>query len=231
MSSRLLSVTFETAGPAVSGTFWAVVLGRQTIEEDDGVLVPGDPTQVGLRFVAARTAKSEPNRLHLHLTSTTAEGQRRTVDAVLHAGGRRRGDGPLPFGRDLYMADPGGDEFCVIEPGNAYLEGCGFLGEVTCEGTPAAGRFWAAALGWPIVWDRDEQIAIQSPSGGTKIAWDGPAEPSAPRWHRQHFDLVTTDVESETQRLLELGATLRPARSGPVTLADPDGSEFSLRRG
>ena len=223
-----MSVSFETRDPAVTGAFWAAVLGRTMVEEPGGVLVPGDPTQVGLRFVETSTEKPGPNRLHLHLTSATVDGQRQTVQSVVDSGGRRRGAGPLPFGRDIYMADPGGDEFCVIEPGNAYLEGCGFLGEVTCEGTPAAGRFWLAALEWSLVWDRDEQIAIQSPSGGTKIAWDGRPEPSAPGWNRQRFDLVAMDPDSEVQRLVGLGATLLPARSGRVLLADPDGSEFTL---
>lgn len=150
---------------------------------------------------------------------------------MLTSGGRRRGTGPLPFGRDIYLADPGGDEFCVIEPGNAYLEGCGLLGEITCEGTPTAGRFWLAALGWSLVWDRDEQIAIQSPSGGTKIAWDGLPDPSAPGWNRQRFDLVTMDPDLEIHRLVGLGATLLGTRSGPIILADPDGSEFSLSPG
>jgi nucleotide-binding universal stress UspA family protein len=65
---------------------------------------------------------------------------------------------------------PGGDEFCVIEPGEGWLAGCGFLGEVTCDGTPAVGRFWRDALGWPLVWDRGQQTAVQSPMGGTKIS-------------------------------------------------------------
>ncbi|GLY39683.1 hypothetical protein Amsp01_057070 [Amycolatopsis sp. NBRC 101858] len=33
------------------------------------------------------------------------------------------------------LADPAGYEFCVIEPGNGYLAGCGPLGELTCAGT------------------------------------------------------------------------------------------------
>ena len=60
----------------------------------------------------------------------------------------------------------------MIEPGNSFLAGCGLLAELACDGTAAVGRFWSQALGWPLVWDEEEQTAIQSPLGGTKIAWD-----------------------------------------------------------
>ena len=92
------------------------------------------------------------------------------------------------------LADPEGNEFCVIEPGNAFLAGCGFLGELACDGTRDVGLFWSEALGWPLVWDQDEETAIQSPRGGTKVAWGGPpvapndgAEPAAlrPRGRRR----------------------------------------------
>ncbi|MGH3502358.1 MAG: hypothetical protein ACRDQA_15940 [Nocardioidaceae bacterium] len=35
----------------------------------------------------------------------------------------------------VMLADPGGNELCAIEPGNNYLAGTGYLGEVTCDGT------------------------------------------------------------------------------------------------
>ena len=40
--------------------------------------------------------------------------------------------------------------------------------------TREVGLFWSEALGWPLVWDQNEQTAIQSPHGGTKVAWGGP---------------------------------------------------------
>lgn len=230
MTSRLVAVTFESRTPAVAGAFWAAALGREIVQETHAVLVPGTPTQVGLRFIEQRTTKAGPNRLHLHLTNDTIEGQKQAVQRLLDLGASRRGAGALPFGRDIYMADPGGDEFCEIEPGNTYLQGCGLLGEVTCQGTPAAGRFWLAALDWSLVWDQDEQIAIQSPVGGTKIAWDGRPEPDAPGWNRQRFDLDTTDADREIQRLIDLGANIVSHRADCTTLADPDGSEFTLTR-
>ena len=89
--------------------------------------------------------------------------------------------------------------------------------------------FWQDALGWPLVWDQDEETAIQSPAGGTKVAWGGPpVEPRNGR-NRQRFDLVADDVESEVARLTALGATHLAELQGGVELADPDGNEFTVR--
>lgn len=230
VTSRLIAVRFEVPDPAAAGTFWARLLDREVVEEPDAVLVPGSPTQVGLRFIGDRKQATGPDRLHLHVTSDTIEDQQRTAESVLALGGRRRGSGPLPFGRDLYLRDPGGNDFCVIEPGNGYLAGCGPLGEVTCDGTPAVGRFWQAALGWSVVWDQDDQIAIQSPAGGTKIAWDGAALPDRDRRSRQRFDLGAADPAVEAERLIGLGATGvgEGDGEGDLLLADPDGNEFAL---
>lgn len=228
MAVRLVAVTFDCPRPGATGEFWARLLGRELVEEPDGVLVPGDPTHVGLRFVRSDAERPHSNRLHLHVTSDDLDEQRRIVETVLRLGGRRRGTRPLPLGRDLYLTDPSGDEFCVIEPGNGYLAGCGPLGEVTCDGSPATGRFWSAALEWPIVWDQGEQIAIQSPQGGTKIAWDRWPEPPSQGRDRQRFDLAAADPASEVDRLVALGATAIGRRDGVVILADLDGSPFSV---
>jgi catechol 2,3-dioxygenase-like lactoylglutathione lyase family enzyme len=230
VTARLVAVRFEVDDPRAAGAFWAGLLGRIAVPEAEGVLVPGTPTQAGLRFVRERSAGGERNRLHLHVTSTTEEDQRRTVEAALALGGRRRGSGPLPFGRDLYLADPGGNEFCVIEPGNGYLAGTGLLGEVTCEGSPAAGRFWRDALGWEVVWDQEQQLVVQSPTGGTKLAWDGRSWPEEPWWNRQRFDLAADDPAAEAARLVGLGATVVDGRGDVLVLTDPDGSELSLSR-
>jgi hypothetical protein len=119
----------------------------------------------------------------------------------------------------------------VIEPGNSFLAGCGFLGELACDGTRDVGVFWSEALGWPLVWDQDEETAIQSPYGGTKVAWGGPPVAPPPATTRQRFDLVPTDGDHETEaeRLVSLGATrIGAGETGVVTLADPDGIEFRL---
>jgi hypothetical protein len=81
------------------------------------------------------------------------------------------------------------------------------------------------------VWDKDEQTAVQSPVGGTKISWDswgGPAGERKNGRNRQRFDLVTADLISEAERLVSLGATRLSDLPDGVELADPDGNEFGL---
>jgi hypothetical protein len=90
----------------------------------------------------------------------------------------------------------------VIEPGNGYLAGCGFLGELACDGSRDVGLFWREALGWPLVWDQDQETAIQSPLGGTKVAWGGPptVPKEAPNGERLEVAVARTDFEAEVHR-------------------------------
>ena len=208
--------------------FWAELLGREAVDERDGVLLPGDERQVGLRFVEASTSKVGPNRLHLHLTSADPEAQLATVETALALGGHHLDVGQLPEEEHVVLSDPGGNEFCVIEAGNGFLAGCGPLGEVACDGSRAVGVFWHKALGWPLVWDQDQETAVQSPAGGTKLAWGGPpATPKRGR-NRQRFDLAAADLETEIARLMSLGATRLGDVDEGVDLTDPEGNEFRI---
>ncbi|WP_328473560.1 VOC family protein [Actinoplanes sp. NBC_00393] len=226
---RLRAVTFEASDPVRAAQFWAALLRREAIEDADGVLLPGTGTQLGLRFVAGRAGRLGKNRMHLHLTSADLDEQRRTVAMALESGGRHLDVGQLPEEEHVVLADPAGYEFCVIEPGNAYLAGCGPLGELACDGTREVGLFWSKVLGWPLVWEHGAETAIQSPGGGTKIAWSG--SPAAPKTepNRQRFDLLVA-ADGEQSALVSLGATrLEIDKNGAVLLADPDGNEFSVR--
>jgi hypothetical protein len=139
--------------------------------------------------------------------------------------------GQAPDDTHVVLADPGGNELCVIEPGNNYLAETGQLGEVTCDGTRAVGLFWRDVLDWPLVWDENEQTAVQSPLGGTKISWDTWASPEVqpkPGRNPQRFDLVTADPASEAERFISLGAIRLSDLPDGVELVDPDGKEFGL---
>jgi hypothetical protein len=126
------------------------------------------------------------------------------------------------------MVDPVDDEFCVIEDGNGYLEGCGPLGEITCAGPPRVGHFWSQVLGWPLVWEQGEETVIQSPAGGTKLAWSGEWSPPTIGADRQYFVLTVDagEFDREAERLLGLGAS----STGGADFRDPDGMHVVLRQ-
>ena len=233
MPTRLLTVAFPAVDPARLAGFWAVLLDRSIAEDGPGHRLPGEPGQIGLRFVPG--VYTGPNLMHLHLASTTPQHQRETVARALSLGAHHLDVGQSPEDEHVVLADPEGNAFCVIEPGNSFLSGCGFLAEVACDGTRAVGVFWSQALDWPLVWDRDEETAIQSPEGGTKVAWSGtpavPAASNAPAAPtRAHLDLTAagSDPAAEIDRLIRLGATRRGVVEGAVVLADPDGVEFRV---
>jgi hypothetical protein len=233
--SQLVAVTYDAQDPARLAQFWAMLLGREPIEDADGVLVPGVDGQLGLRFAADEAPPRRQHRMHAHLTSTSLLDQQRIVATAVQLGASHFDAGQRPEECHVVLSDPGGYEFCVIEPDNRYLAGCGRLGELTCEGTRAVGIFWGKALGWPLVWDKGEQTAVQSPHGGTKVSWDAWGGRPASSRHggdRQRFELTTTsdDLDAEANRLVGLGARrLRAAGRGAILLADPGGTEFRLR--
>ena len=221
MHPRRLTVIFVAQDPARLAQFWAGVLGRPVIADaEDG--------QLGLRFVPGGGQKHGPNRMHPHLTSTSLADQQHTVTTALELGARHLDVGQRPEEGHVVLADPEGNEFCVIEPDNAFLAGCGLLGELTCDGTRAVGLFWSRALGWPLVWDQGEETAIQSPRGGTKVSWSGD-RPMTFETVRQRFALTAPDGDraAEVDRLVSLGAMRLEAGDDGV-LADPDGSEFRV---
>jgi catechol 2,3-dioxygenase-like lactoylglutathione lyase family enzyme len=234
MASRLLALMIDAHDPDRLARFWTHLLSRDIVEDAGAVLLPGEEGQLGLGFVRSGSERVGPDRTHLHLTSSGPDHQQRTVATALDLGGGHLDVGQRPEEGHIVLADPEGNAFCVIEAGNAFLEGCGPLGELACDGTREVGLFWSKALGWPLVWDENEETAIQSPYGGTKIAWGGP--PVAPKTgpNRQRLRLVPTDGDQvgEVERLVALGATQLQVRgSGEVELADPDGNEFTVTTG
>ena len=236
MASRLVALSVDANDPLRLARFWGGVLGWEAAEESDDVvaLLPSDDTGFQLRFPPTRKPKSSQNRMHFDLTSTSLEDQEQTVARALRLGARHIDVGQGPDAAHVVLADPEGNEFCVIEPGNNFLADCGFVGALACDGSQQVGYFWSEALGWPLVWDQDQETAIRSPHGGPKITWGGP--PVAPKTekNRLHFDLAPAGdgvQHAEVERLVSLGATrldMGQGDAGRVELADPDGNEFCV---
>ncbi|MFC4030072.1 VOC family protein [Streptomyces polygonati] len=237
MACHLFAVCFDASRPVLLAEFWSGLLGWKPADDPrDGAvaLVPNDDTGFRIRFLPAQERKTGQNRMHFDLTSTSLADQRRTVARALDLGARHTDVGQRPEEGHVVLADPEGNEFCVIEPGNTFLADCGFIGALACDGSQEVGYFWSEALGWPLVWDQDQETAIRSPHGGPKITWGGP--PLMPRTgkDRIHFDLTPPlggDREAEIGRLLSLGATRTGdgrGQDGPVLMADPDGNDFRV---
>ena len=235
MTSRLFALSFDAHDPAGLARFWGGVLGWDLLDDPHGVgLVPSDDTGFRLRFVPSQNEKRGPNQMHFDLTSQSLEEQQATVARALELGGRHIDIGQLPEEEHVVLADPEGNEFCVIEPGNNFLADCGFIGAVSSDGSQEVGYFWSKALDWPLVWDQDQETAIRSPHGGPKITWGGP--PFNPKLgkNRLHFDLAPPadgDQDAEVERLIGLGATRLDIGQGEtswVVMADPDGNEFCV---
>jgi catechol 2,3-dioxygenase-like lactoylglutathione lyase family enzyme len=172
--------------------------------------------------------------MHFDLHSTASQDQAATVARALERGASHLDVGQLPREEHVVLADPEGNEFCVIEAGNGFLAGTPRIGCLSSDGSPRVGHFWSDALGWPLVWDQDEETAIQSAGGGSKISWGGPPytpRTGAQRWRWHLAPPPGGDQEAEVEHLLALGATRvegdRPL-DGAVLLADPDGNEFRV---
>ena len=236
MTSQLHALGFDAIDPQRLARFWAGLLGREMVDDppDGFALLPKDDTEFRLEFFPTQAERVGENQMHFDLTSTSLEDQRATVAKALELGGRHLDIGQGADALHVVMADPEGNEFCVIEPGNNFLAGTGFIGAVSCDGTQEVGYFWSRALDWPLVWDQDQETAIQSPHGGSKVSWGGP--PVAPKTgkNRLHFDLAPPageDQQAEVERLISLGAKRIDIGQGDVdwvVMADPDGNEFCV---
>ena len=237
MTAELFALTFKANDPQRLAGFWAGLLGWETagdVDHDAVALLPNDDTGFRLRFRPTSAEKTGRNRMHFDLTSPSLEGQEATVGRALSLGARHIDVGQRPEEGHVVLADPEGNEFCVIEPGNRFLADCGFLGAVSCDGSQEVGYFWSEVLGWPLVWDQDQETGIRSPHGGPKITWGGPPVMPKSGENRLHFDLAAPahgDHRAEIERLEALGATRIDIGQGEVdwvVLADPGDNEFCL---
>ena len=237
MTAQLVALAFDAMSPSELARFWAHAL-RWHIREADGVgveLVPTDATNFSLLFQPGARAKVGQNRIHFDLTTTSVDDQNDTVGELLAIGARHIDIGQNPNDTHVVLADLESNEFCVIEPYNRFLASCPRLGAVNCDGTRALGCFYSEALGWPLVWDQDEETAIQAPDGtGPKIQWNGPPLMPKSGKERFHFHIAPTSgigVQATLDHLLALGATGLDTGygcPGAIVLADVDGNEFCL---
>jgi predicted enzyme related to lactoylglutathione lyase len=97
--------------------FWAAVLRWDvlSVREREVVIGPSVTAPLGLCFMPAGEAKTGKNRVHLDLT-TTAEDRAEEIERLLALGARRVDVGQTGDESWDVLADPEGNEFCVVRP-------------------------------------------------------------------------------------------------------------------
>ncbi|OIJ68837.1 VOC family protein [Streptomyces mangrovisoli] len=97
--------------------FWAEVLGWRILSEREREVVigPDETAPTGICFMPVSDRKAVKNRLHLDLTSA-AEDREAEIERVLALGARRVDVGQTGAESWTVLADPEGNEFCVVRP-------------------------------------------------------------------------------------------------------------------
>jgi catechol 2,3-dioxygenase-like lactoylglutathione lyase family enzyme len=234
---RLVRLCIDANDPLRIARFWAGALGWDLVDEDDAevLLVPTDGTRFAIAVHPATEQNDSHRRMHFDLSSASPEAQQATVQRLLDLGARHVDIGQGPDATHVVLADPEGNACCVLEAGNRFVDYGGLLGSITCDGAgPSVGHFWSEALGWPLVWDQDDETAIRAPDGtGQFITWGPPLPPKTGK-NRVHLDVAPAeggDQQAAVARLLALGARTVDIGQGDVpwiVLADPDGNEFCV---
>ncbi|SHF47273.1 hypothetical protein SAMN05443575_0030 [Jatrophihabitans endophyticus] len=115
MTSRIAVLAIDAVDPEPVARFWCAVLGWQERDHDEvGIAIgPADATAPGIDVLRVPEAKTIKNRLHLDLRAdggTTAE----ELDRLLGLGARRVDVGQDDDATWVVLADPGGNEFCLL---------------------------------------------------------------------------------------------------------------------
>ncbi|SDJ14410.1 hypothetical protein SAMN05192558_110195 [Actinokineospora alba] len=97
--------------------FWAEVLGWKilSVREREVVVGEHETASVGLCFMPVTDRKVVKNRLHLDLTSSPEEREAE-IDRILSLGATRVEIGQTGEESWTVLADPEGNEFCVVRP-------------------------------------------------------------------------------------------------------------------
>jgi hypothetical protein len=97
--------------------FWARGLDWRVLSEREREIVigPDEDAPVGMCFMPVTDVKTVKNRVHLDLT-TEAEDRQTEIERLLALGARRVDVGQTGAESWTVLADPEGNEFCVIRP-------------------------------------------------------------------------------------------------------------------
>ena len=228
MPTRLVDLALDAADPGRLARFWAAALRWEVAAAEAGV---ANVWPQGYRY-------PDPVALPLvFLATQSAAHQAAEVERLLGLGAVRAdiAQGDVPW---EVMADPEGNEFCVLDPRPVY-RGIGPVAAVVadCRDPVTVAGFWALASGWApgnSVALSAGAVSLRSPAGVGPYLDLLPSADAKTVKNRIHLDVAPEPGEDQAAAV----AALRSAGAIPVdvgqgsvswtVLADPEGSEFCL---
>jgi len=241
MTVRLIQIAMNARDDSALGRFWAQALGWTISSEEPGVtnLEPAgfsypDPRVLYVDIIVVPEPKTVKNRVHVDLATNSAAHQAELVARLTDLGATPAdvGQGDVPWS---VLADPEGNEFCVLEPRPVYRD-TGLMAAVVvdCADPRAMARFWAEATDWTVHEVTGDYAALRSAQGvGLYLEFIRTPDVKTVK-NRVHLDLRPypgDDHAAEVARLRALGATDADVGQGDVpwtVLADPEGNEFCV---
>lgn len=241
MATRLIQIAMNARDDSAIGQFWAEALDWCSAVEVPGFvtnLTPTDaypdPVAVCIDVIKVPEPKTVKNRVHVDLATTSQAHQADLVARLKGLGATPAdvGQGDVPW---TVLADPEGNEFCVLEPRETYQDTGPIAAVVVdCADPRAMARFWGEAMDWTLHEVTDDQATMRSAKGvGPYLEFLRTPDAKTVK-NRIHLDLrpyAGDDQTAEVARLRELGATEIDLGQGDVpwtVFTDPEGNEFCL---
>ncbi|WP_327119801.1 VOC family protein [Streptomyces sp. NBC_01341] len=121
MAVRLYQLTVDTHDLPSLARFWCGVLDwRILFEDEEEIVIGADETALpGMCFVPVPEGKTVKNRLHIDLSPDDLATE---VERVIALGARRLDVGQGEDVTWVVLADPEGNEFCVLRPKKTLLD-------------------------------------------------------------------------------------------------------------
>ncbi|MGV9887080.1 VOC family protein [Streptomyces sp. NPDC003395] len=116
-SMRINALIVDANDPERLATFWSALLGRPIVGRTGPYVWLRRENDLGLGFQQTAEPKSGKNRMHFDVSSADPVAEQQRVESL---GGRRLEQ--YADGGFLVMADPEGNEFCIIPEGPFELD-------------------------------------------------------------------------------------------------------------
>lgn len=235
MPTRFTHIVVDCAEMRPIAQFWSALLGWPVTFEDHEEMYIEDE-HMGIVFGEVPEPKTVKNRVHLDLASADTAQQKETVERALKLGARHADIGQGDDAPFVVLADPEGNEFCVLEPRPGYAN-TGAVAAIVqdCYDPEALASFWSAATGRPIDEQNENFVSMRlADDSGPWLELIRRPDTKQGK-NRVHIDVAPfakDDQAAEVERLIALGA--RHADVGQsddvtwVVLEDPQGNEVCV---